>query len=161
MAITVQKLTCYPVKGCAGTEVESARVGGTGLEHDRTFMVVDAADGSFRSQRTLPSMAAIRPGIIDGGARLTLAADGVESLVLDVAPDGKRLAVAMFGQGIGEGVDQGDTAAEWFSDVLGAASRLVRVPDDFDRDGWGEAPGKVWSPTRTPCLSPRRHHWTG
>ncbi|MGW0553171.1 MOSC domain-containing protein [Streptomyces sp. NPDC002926] len=143
MGITVQNLTYYPVKGCAGTEVGSARVGETGLEHDRTFMVVDAADGSFRSQRTLPAMAAIRPRIADGGASLRLSADGVESVLLEADPDGERRPVRMFGRAIGQGADQGGAAAEWFSEVLGAKSRLVRVPSDFDRDGWGETPGKV------------------
>ncbi|WP_142216669.1 MOSC domain-containing protein [Streptomyces sp. SLBN-118] len=143
MGISVQKLTYYPVKGCAGTGVESARVGVMGLEHDRTFMVVDAADGSFRSQRALPAMAAIRPEIIGGGAALRLSADGAESVLLDVDPDGERRPVSMFGRDIGEGADQGDAAAYWFSEVLGAKSRLVRVPSDFDRDGWGETPGKV------------------
>ncbi|MFI1399511.1 MOSC domain-containing protein [Streptomyces sp. NPDC020681] len=143
MGITVQRLTYYPVKGCAGTGVESARVGETGLEHDRSFMVVDAIDGTFRSQRTLPAMAAVRPAVVDGGAALRLAADGVESLVLDADPDGVRRAVSMFGRDIGEGADQGDAAAEWFSEVLGVKSRLVRVPTGFDRDGWGETPGKV------------------
>ncbi|MFK4225317.1 MOSC domain-containing protein [Streptomyces sp. NPDC019890] len=143
MGITVQKLTYYPVKGCAGTDVESARVGETGLEHDRTFMVVDAADGTFRSQRALPAMAAIRPETVDGGVALRLSAGGVESVVLEVDPDGERRPVSMFGRDIGEGADQGDAAAEWFSEVLGAKSRLVRVPSGFDRDGWGETPGKV------------------
>ncbi|MGI5399495.1 MOSC domain-containing protein [Streptomyces sp. CA-135486] len=143
MGITVQNLTYYPVKGCAGTAVESARVGETGLEHDRTFMVVDAADGAFRSQRTLPAMAAIRPEIVDGGVAVRLSAGGVESVLLDVDPDGERRPVSMFGKDIGEGADQGDAAAEWFSEVLGAKSRLVRVPSGFDRDGWGETPGKV------------------
>lgn len=107
MGITVQNLTYYPVKGCAGTEVDSARVGETGLEHDRTFMVVDAADGTFRSQRTLPAMAAIRPGIVDGGASLRLSADGVESVLLEADPDGERRPVRMFGRAIGQGADQG------------------------------------------------------
>ncbi|MCM2391066.1 MOSC domain-containing protein [Streptomyces albipurpureus] len=141
--MSVQRLTYYPVKGCAGTETDSATVTETGLAHDRTFMVVDAVDGSFRSQRTHPAMAAIRPAVLDGGARLQLTADGVEKLLLPVEPEGKRLAVSMFGRPIGEGVDQGEAAAEWFSEALGAPSRLVRVPPDFDRDGWGETPGKA------------------
>ncbi|MFF8956916.1 MOSC domain-containing protein [Streptomyces sp. NPDC014894] len=141
--ITVQRLTYYPVKGCAGTDVRSAGAGETGLLHDRVFMVVDAGDGSFRSQRTLPAMAAVRPSVVDGGARLRLAADGVESIVVDVDPDAARRAVSMFGRPLGESADQGDAAAEWFSEVLGARSRLVRVVPGFDRDGWGETPGKV------------------
>ncbi len=143
MGITVQALTYYPVKGCAGTAVAVARVGETGLEHDRTFMVVDAADGTFRSQRTLPGMAAVRPEVVDGGAALRLSGGGVGTLLLDVDPEGAPLPVSLFGKDIGECADQGDAAAEWFSDALGAKSRLVRVPSGFDRDGWGETPGKV------------------
>ncbi|MFF9566487.1 MOSC domain-containing protein [Streptomyces sp. NPDC014685] len=143
MTITVHRLTYYPVKGCAGTTVDSARVLGTGLEHDRTFMVVDAADGAFRSQRTHPAMAAVRVEVLDGGAVLSLSAEDVEPLRLDVDRDGPRREVSMFDRPLGEAVDQGDEIAEWFSDALGAKSRLVRVAPGFDRDGWGDTPGKV------------------
>ncbi|MFD0295464.1 MOSC domain-containing protein [Streptomyces sp. NPDC127118] len=143
MTITVRELAYYPVKGCAGTTVDSAQVLGTGLAHDRTFMVVDAADGSFRSQRTHPAMAAIRVGVLDGGAALALTAEGVEPLRLDVDGDGARRDVSMFDRPLGPAADQGDEVAEWFSDALGVKSRLVRVAPGFDRDGWGDTPGKV------------------
>ncbi|MEU6869848.1 MOSC N-terminal beta barrel domain-containing protein [Streptomyces sp. NPDC046751] len=143
MTITVHELAYYPVKGCAGTTVDSAQVLGTGLEHDRTFMVVDAADGAFRSQRTHPAMAAISVEVLDGGASLTLTTSGIEPLRLDADRDGPRLDVSMFDRPLGAAVDQGDAVAEWFSDVLGVKSRLVRVAPGFDRDGWGETPGKV------------------
>jgi uncharacterized protein len=143
VTITVHRLTYYPVKGCAGTTVDSARVLGTGLEHDRTFMVVDAADGAFHSQRTHPAMAAVRVEVLDGGAALSLSAENVEPLRLDVDPNGPRREVSMFDRPLGEAVDQGDEIAEWFSDALGAKSRLVRVVPGFDRDGWGDTPGKV------------------
>ncbi|GAA3484565.1 MOSC domain-containing protein [Streptomyces yanii] len=143
MTITVRELTYYPVKGCAGTTVDSAQVLGTGLEHDRTFMVVDAADGAFRSQRTHSSMAAIGVEVLEAGAALALSAQGVEPLRLKVDRDGPRREVSMFDRPLGAAADQGDEVAEWFSDVLGAKSRLVRVAPGFDRDGWGETPGKV------------------
>ncbi|MFF9074329.1 MOSC domain-containing protein [Streptomyces sp. NPDC014872] len=143
MTITVRELTYYPVKGCAGTAVDSARVLGTGLEHDRTFMVVDATDGAFRSQRTHPAMAAIGAEVLDGGAALALSAEGVEPLRVDVVPDGPRREVSMFDRPLGVAADQGDKVAEWFSDALGAESRLVRVAPGFDRDGWGDTPGKL------------------
>ncbi|MER5744108.1 MOSC N-terminal beta barrel domain-containing protein [Streptomyces sp. NPDC002225] len=141
--ITVRELVYYPVKGCAGTVVDSAPVLGTGLEHDRTFMVVDAADGAFRSQRTHPAMAAVRVEVLDGGTALALSAEGAGALRLEVDRDGPRREVSMFDRPLGTAVDQGDAVAEWFSDVLGAGSRLVRVPSGFDRDGWGDTPGKV------------------
>ncbi|MFE7325542.1 MOSC domain-containing protein [Streptomyces sp. NPDC057565] len=143
MTITVRELTYYPVKGCAGTTVDSAQVLGTGLEHDRTFMVVDTADGAFRSQRTHSSMAAIGVEVLEAGAALALSAQGVEPLRLKVDRDGPRREVSMFDRPLGAAADQGDEVAEWFSDVLGAKSRLVRVAPGFDRDGWGETPGKV------------------
>ncbi|MFE7388348.1 MOSC domain-containing protein [Streptomyces sp. NPDC057582] len=143
MTITVRELTYYPVKGCAGTTVDSAQVLGTGLEHDRTFMVVDAADGAFRSQRTHSSMAAIRVEVLEAGAALALSAQGIEPLRLKVDRDGPRREVSMFDRPLGAAADQGDEVAEWFSDALGAKSRLVRVAPGFDRDGWGETPGKV------------------
>ncbi|MGW1085248.1 MOSC domain-containing protein [Streptomyces sp. NPDC002596] len=143
MTITVRELSYYPVKGCAGTTVDSAQVLGTGLEHDRTFMVVDAADGAFRSQRTHSSMAAIRVEVLEAGAALALSAQGVEPLRLKVDRDGPRREVSMFDRPLGAAADQGDEVAEWFSDALGAKSRLVRVAPGFDRDGWGETPGKV------------------
>ncbi|MGW1430329.1 MOSC domain-containing protein [Streptomyces sp. NPDC001108] len=141
--ITVRELVYYPVKGCAGTVVDSAPVLGTGLEHDRTFMVVDATDGAFRSQRTHPAMAAVRVEVLDGGTALALSAEGAGALRLEVDRDGPRREVSMFDRPLGTAVDQGDAVAEWFSDVLGAGSRLVRVPPGFDRDGWGDTPGKV------------------
>ncbi|MGW0704148.1 MOSC domain-containing protein [Streptomyces sp. NPDC002867] len=143
MGIAVQKLTYYPVKGCAGTDVMSAVTGDAGLEHDRTFMVVDAVDGSFRSQRTHPALAAVRPRVGEGGRMLTLRAGGVEDLVVDVDPGGAPRPVSLFDKPVGHAIDQGDAVAEWLSEVLGVKSRLVRVRDGFDRDGWGETPGKV------------------
>lgn len=139
----VHSLTYYPVKGCAGVDATSAEVTATGLAHDRTFMVVDAADGSFRSQRTNPRMAVLRAQVMDAGKRLRLTAPGTDALELDVAQDGRRREVSLFGRAVGEAVDQGDDAADWFSGILRAASRLVRVRPGFDRDGWGELPGKV------------------
>ncbi|WP_307715855.1 MOSC domain-containing protein [Streptomyces sp. V4I23] len=143
MGITVQKLTYYPVKGCAGTDVMSAVAGDAGLEHDRTFMVVDAVDGSFRSQRTHPALAAVRPRVGEGGRTVTLRAGGVEDLLVDVDPEGAPRLVSLFDKPVGHAIDQGDAVAEWLSEVLGIKSRLVRVRDGFDRDGWGETPGKV------------------
>jgi uncharacterized protein YcbX len=146
MAVTVHTLTYYPVKGCAGVSVaagEAVQVTATGLAHDRAFMIVDAGDGSFRSQRNDPRLAVVGTGVLDDGKRLRLTAPGAGALELDVAFDGERREVSLFGRSMGEAVDQGPEAAEWFSDLLGSPCRLVRVRPGFDRDGWGENPGKV------------------
>ncbi|EWC60558.1 Flavodoxin reductases (ferredoxin-NADPH reductases) family 1 [Actinokineospora spheciospongiae] len=137
---TVSALVYYPVKGFAGIALDEAEVTGTGLLDDRLLMVVSADDGVFLSQRTHPAMAAVRPAPVPGGLRLAAGGTDVE---IEITPDGPRRAVSLFGHWFGEGVDQGERAAEWCSEVLGAAVRLVRVTPEHDRDGWGLHPGKV------------------
>ncbi|MFL1376204.1 MOSC domain-containing protein [Nocardiopsis protaetiae] len=133
----ISELVLYPVKGCAGVSLDTAELTEAGIRHDRSFMVVDAA-GDFRSQRKDPRMARIRPGV-DGDV-LRLAADGIEPLALDIAPDGPRLDVTLHKQPF-VGVDQGAAAAAWLTEVLGTPSRLVRVPADHKREVGGLTPG--------------------
>ncbi|HEX3789230.1 MAG TPA: MOSC N-terminal beta barrel domain-containing protein [Pseudonocardiaceae bacterium] len=140
---SIHELLYYPVKGCAGVSVPHAEVISTGLRNDRLFMVVDAADGAFLSQRTTPAMAVVRTAVTADGSVLTLSAPTAGELTVPVSPEGDRRAVSLFGKWFGSGVDQGEPAAEWFSTVLGRACRLVRTPPEHDRDGWGEFPGKV------------------
>ncbi|MDV6011193.1 MOSC domain-containing protein [Haloechinothrix sp. LS1_15] len=132
------ELVCYPVKSCAGVPVASARVLPTGLEHDRRFVIVDAASGTFLSQRTYPAMACIQPEVIPCGpgvtglTGLTLSAPGHEPVTVDVDPEGPRRAVTVHSwEGIG--VDQGDSVAAWLGDVLGTPVRLVAAPADIRR----------------------------
>jgi uncharacterized protein YcbX len=135
---TVSDLILYPVKGCAGTSMTSAQVLPTGMRHDRTFMFVRASDGVFRSQRSTSKLSVIRPELTTEADKLTLTAPDVTALALDVRVDGPRLAVGIHGIWQGEGVDQGDEAAEWASTLVGEPIRLVRVPPDHTRavDDW-------------------------
>lgn len=133
----IADLVSYPVKGCAGMPARSFELTGAGLVHDRAFMVVDD-DGVFRTQRRWPRLAQVRPVI--GGDRLELSAPGAGSIGIDVDMTGPRRAVDLFGVGY-RGIDQGDAVAEWLSELLGARSRLVRVPPEHDRVTDGEIPG--------------------
>ncbi|MFF4259673.1 MOSC domain-containing protein [Streptomyces sp. NPDC001663] len=135
----VVELTYYPIKGCAGVTTGEAFLTPAGLAHDRSFMVV-SEEGVFRSQRRDPRLALIRPAIDSDGERLTLHAPHTEPLELPVDASGARRPVDLFGTAY-QGIDQGDTAAEWLSDVLRARSRLVRVPPEHDRVTDGRTPG--------------------
>ncbi|MFI5713605.1 MOSC domain-containing protein [Kribbella sp. NPDC051620] len=136
-AARVAELRYYPVKGLAGVSVERADVLATGLRHDRNFMLVDPADGSFLSQRVLPSMAPLRVEVLADGDSLRLSADGAEDLVVQVAYDGKRRDVSLFGKWFGAGVVQDAAAEEWFSERLGRPVGFVRVTPEHERPGWG------------------------
>ncbi|MEU6059785.1 MOSC N-terminal beta barrel domain-containing protein [Streptomyces sp. NPDC047097] len=136
-------LICYPVKGCAGTSLPDALLTPAGLAHDRAFMVTDE-DGVFRTQRRHPRLALVRPAVTPDGTRLTLAptdpADGHGPLTLDITTTAPRRPVDLFGEPF-QGIDQGEEAAAWFSDLLSAPSRLVRVPPEHDRIADGVTPG--------------------
>ncbi|MGW1374936.1 MOSC domain-containing protein [Streptomyces sp. NPDC002446] len=139
---TVVELISYPVKGCAGTPAAEAELTPAGLAHDRSFMVV-GEDGVFRSQRTDPGLALIRPEVGPEGAELTLSAPGTAPLTYEIdhgLQSAARADVEMFHAPY-RAVDQGEAAARWLSEVLGAPSRLVRVPPEHDRITDGHTPG--------------------
>lgn len=128
---TVAELITYPIKGCAGTPLRAGVITPAGLTHDRAYMVV-GVDGTFRSQRRDPRLAVIRPELDATGARMTLQAPDTAPLQIDVDADGPRLDITMFNDPY-VGIDQGDAAAGWISEVMRAPSRLVRVPRDHAR----------------------------
>ncbi|MFC8370468.1 MOSC domain-containing protein [Streptomyces sp. NPDC057239] len=136
---SVVELTYYPIKGCAGTSAGEALLTPAGLAHDRSFMVV-GEEGVGRTQRRDPGLALVRPTISADGGRLALRAPGFETLDLRVDTAAARRKVDLFGT-VHQGIDQGDTAADWFTEVLGVPSRLVRVPPEHDRVTDGRTPG--------------------
>ncbi|MBB5493144.1 MOSC domain-containing protein [Nocardiopsis metallicus] len=135
----VAALVVHPVKGCAGIPLRTAELTPAGITHDRSFMVVDDS-GDFRSQRKDPRMARIVPELDADGTRLVLSTEGLAPVKVDVDPQGRRLDVAVHKQPL-VGVDQGDEAAGWLTEVFGQASRLVRVPEDHRRETGGLTPG--------------------
>jgi uncharacterized protein YcbX len=136
----VARLVSYPVKGCAGVRLTETSLEPTGLPYDRAFMVVDER-GVFRSQRRDPMLAVIRAEVSSDGGGIVLRAPGAEDLRIEVDVNSARQDVELFGVPY-QGIDQGRHAAAWLSSVLGAPSRLVRVPPEHDRiaDGWVPGP---------------------
>jgi hypothetical protein len=133
--VIVSGLAVYPIKGCGGVSVTSSAVDLTGLRGDRMMMLVDAADGVFLSQRKVPAMAALRPSLVDSSLVI-----GGESF--PVVVDGPRVPVVLH-TWHGFGIDQGDAAAQYFSDVLGKQVRLMRTPPDLHRETTGQTTGVV------------------
>ena len=126
--IRITALNIYPVKGCRGIAVESARVATTGFEHDREWLIT-RPDGRFMTQREEPRLALIETALLDGQL------PGDETLRLRV-PDGTELNVAPAASGREVEVtvwkdrcaafDAGDRAAELLAAYLGSPVRLVR-----------------------------------
>lgn len=99
-----------------------------GLEHDRRMMVV-TPEGQFLTQREFPKLALVTPALTDGA--LTLSAPGFDSIRLFIQKTGPTRLVDIWKSKGVKSVDQGDKAAQWFSDWLGASVRLVHIADGY------------------------------
>lgn len=131
--VRVTGVFVYPVKSLRGCAVAEADVDALGFVGDRRFLIVDAAD-RFLTQRTLPQMARVSTAYRQ--QTLTLAADraGMVHVPVRVPPGSAKLRTVAIWKS--EGLlaeDCGDEPAQWLSDVLGVACRLVRIGDVFRR----------------------------
>ena len=119
---TVSRLMVYPVKSCAGVLVHEALLTETGLDLDRSWMVVDP-DGQFVTQRELPRMALVQPRIRTD--EVVLRAPGMLALHLGIETVEAPMTVRVWDDVV-PAWDMGPVAAQWFSDFLGRPLRLVR-----------------------------------
>jgi len=132
-------LAIHPVKSCGALAVDSAELVETGLDLDRTWMVVDA-HGDMLTQRELPRMALIRPSL--RGGELVLRAPGM--LALHLKPDTVEAPTRVqVWDDLVKAWDMGALAAQWFSDFLGRPLRLARFDPDEERTSSAKWTGDV------------------
>lgn len=122
MIAVVAGLNVFPVKSAGAVALAEAELTPDGLRHDREFMLV-RPDGRHLSQREIPGLALLRPAY--DGVKLTVSTPLADTPLVCEAVDGPARDVTVH-QRPCQGIDQGDDAAGWFSDALGAPCRLVR-----------------------------------
>jgi uncharacterized protein YcbX len=120
---SIAALHVYPVKSCRGIALAQADLTARGLRHDREWMVV-TPEGRFLTQRELPRLALITPGLDDGTLRMQAPAAGAVGVPLDAFDTRPRTVTVWDDTVIAR--DQGDEAAQWLSDFLRRSVRLVR-----------------------------------
>lgn len=125
----ITRLFVYPIKSCAGIELQESVLTDTGLDLDRAWMVVDEK-GVFVSQRELPRMALIKPQLRHYD--VVLRAPGMLALHLEIDAVEQPVTVRIW-RDEAKAYDMGDIAAQWFSDFLGRKLRLVRFDPDHRR----------------------------
>lgn len=125
----LERLFVYPVKSCAGIEVQDMLLAETGFDLDRAWMVVDAA-GNFVSQRELPRMALVKPQL--RRSEVVLRAPGMLALHLSIDMVEEPVRVRVWDDEVAA-YDMGAIAAQWFTDFLGRPLRLVRFDPEHRR----------------------------
>ena len=127
--VQISDLYIYPIKGCAGSRVNSAELTATGFANDRLLMFTTPS-GQFVTQRKYPKMALIRPKI--EGHTLTLDAPDMPTITLPIQRHGDPKRVVVWRDAV-DAIDQGDGVAEWAKQFLGADLRLVAMMDGAKR----------------------------
>ncbi len=126
---TLSALYVYPVKSCAGVALDEALLVETGLEFDRSWMVVDP-QGEMLTQRVLPRLALVQPSFRT--SELVLRAPGMLALHLRLDTVEAPTRVRVWDD-IVKAYDMGGLAAQWFSDFLGRPARLARFDPEEQR----------------------------
>jgi len=110
----IARLFVYPVKSCAGIEVQEAMLTDTGLHLDRAWMIVDA-QGVFVTQREHPRLALVHPHLFND--ELVLKTPGMRDLHIGFDVPRRPLSVKIWDDEI-PAFDMGDEAALWFTEYL-------------------------------------------
>lgn len=130
---SLSELYRYPVKSTAYEALESVHLDALGLEGDRRWMVVEASNGRFLTQRLLPQMGRIEARWQEGFAALRLRAPGMDDLLVDVPGRDDNLRGVLIWRDMLQVPDAGDAAAQWLSAFLGRDVRLVQMPEQRAR----------------------------
>ena len=140
VSASIARLFVYPVKSCAGVELNEAVLTETGLDLDRAWMVVDA-DGVFVSQREQARLALVKPQL--KMEELVLRAPGMLALHVRIDAVEQPATVQVWDDTV-PAFDMGSIAAQWFTDFLSLTDaglpgsnakqyRMVRFDPDHRR----------------------------
>lgn len=128
----IEELYCHPVKSMRGLSLRESKVTSMGLEFDRTYAVVDAQRGTTLTAREKPSLLGFTVALLPSGG-LTLSV-GDEAVTVNpgkaVPPNPHEktpTAAACYSVWSNPitALDMGDECAEFISDHIGKAVRLV------------------------------------
>lgn len=123
----------FPMKSAQGESLARADLDSLGLLGDRRWMLVDANNGRFFTQRAMAHMSQLS-ALWNAAGGLTLNAEGFQTLDVPVpGPDAEMRGAFIWSDNMYV-PDAGDEAADWLSRFLGKACRLVHVPLERARD---------------------------
>ena len=114
----IAALHYYPLKSARGIELERAPLTRAGFEDDRRWMLVTPA-GRFITQREMPRLALLRPGM--SRTALQLSAPQLPPICIPLARQGLRRSVTVWRDHC-EAIDEGDEVAEWLRLLLDATA---------------------------------------
>jgi len=131
VSVRIAEVVIYPIKSCKGISLQRAKLTKYGLEYDRNWMVVYAENGVFITQRKHPRLALVEPSFKDN--MLLLNAPNMPQLKISLKNEYSQEIEVKVWSSTCVALDEGSSAAEWFSKYLGVATKLVRMTSSFVR----------------------------
>ena len=150
----LSELYRYPVKSGQAQSLQASPVGQLGLLGDRRWMVVEAENGRFLTQRAWPQLGQISARDDDAG-QLLLEAPGQVPLRVPVPLTDDDLRGVTIWRDTLRVPDAGEAAANWLSALLGKDVRLVYCPEQRARylpNGYGLNSDRAAFPDGFPLL---------
>lgn len=138
VAATVKNLFIYPIKSCRGISISQAPITSTGFRWDRQWLVVNS-QGRAYTQRVEPKLALVGVELPNEAfsenwvpkkdSFLVIKAPGMSNLKVPLGRSDEKVDGVSVWEWSGSAVDEGISAAQWFTDYIGKPSRLVRFDD--------------------------------
>lgn len=145
----------FPLKSCKPEALQRAALDELGLEGDRRWMLVDASNGRFLTQRVLPQMSQLSV-LWNATGGVTFSAPGMQPLDVPVPADTEtNLRGVTLWRDTFQVPDAGEAAANWATEFIGKAARVVYAPLARARslgEGYGAVHDKVAFPDGFPLL---------
>ncbi|QEC69803.1 MOSC domain-containing protein [Panacibacter ginsenosidivorans] len=130
--LSISELYIYPVKSLGGVAVNEAKLTDRGFEHDRRWMLVDAA-GKFISQREVNEMSLLRVSITDENLLIHHLHKQGHILSVPLHNENDAPVTVNIWDDVCEATYISKEADAWFSEILSQECRLVYMPDDTRR----------------------------
>ncbi|KAN0043018.1 hypothetical protein ACTA71_010651 [Dictyostelium dimigraforme] len=119
-------------KACKGIEVEKCKLTEYGLENDRRWMIIN--NGRYVGQKPYPVLSTVKTEFSEDGSFLIISKEGIEKkLKISTKPLNSNemdpnLIYSNIStlDNISQCYDQGDEAAQWFSNVMNDSSGTIR-----------------------------------
>ena len=142
---TISQLFIYPIKSCAGIELNESVLKRTGLSMDREWVIIDQF-GQFITQRQSPHMAWIKPSLNEHTLSLSCPTQAPIDIALNYR--GKSLSTTVWRDTL-MADDMGDEVALWLDNFLqipGRHFRLVRFSPTAQRLSSSDWTGDIEAP---------------
>ena len=132
-ALRLSEIWIYPIKSLGGIPLETGKVLGKGLLHDRRWMLI-THDGEFMTQREHPQMALLQPYINDVVMTVNQKDNPATKIKfqIDAPPSGKKIETKIWNDTV-QVIEVDTKLSAWFSDQLSVSCKLVVFPEGHAR----------------------------